>query len=444
VIVIIGAGITGLCLAHELAARHADFIVVEATDRPGGAIRTLRQEGRILEAGPQRTRLTPALRSLVAELGMDDALLTAAPDLPLYVYRHGRLCRVPFSPGQLLATRLLSWRGKLRLLKEPFIAPAADDGTVADALTRRFGAEAYHAMLGPLFGGLYGSDPAEMPARYSLAPLLRDSGMEGRSLLLAALRGRRRRDPAPTASFRAGLETLTGALFQAHAAHIRLGSPAHSIRRAGAGLTVEMDGERIQASDVVITTPSADAASLLRRLAPDAATRLERLNINALALVFLQAEPPGRGLGYQVASGEGLETRGVTWNAALFGGEACDATGHPTRAPNGRAGVHTAFLGGSANPRLADMPDDWITQVAVNEFRTVTGREARPLAITRARMPAWDRSWTALDGLQLPDHLHLAANYESRVGIPGRIARARRLAEALATRAAADSHRTAP
>lgn len=430
-IVIIGAGITGLCLAHELAGRGADFIVIEATDRAGGAIRTLRQQSRVLEAGPQRTRLTPALRSLVAELGLDNALLTAAPDLPLYVYRHGQLCRVPFSPGQLLATRLLSWRGKLRLLKEPFVPPAADDGTVADALTHRFGTEAYQAMLGPLFGGLYGSDPADMPARFSLAPLLRDSGMERRSLVLAALRGRRRRDPAPAASFRFGLETLTSALYQAHADHIRLKAPARSIRRSGAGLAVELDAERIEASDVVITTPSSAAASLLRRLAPDAAGRLERLHVNALALVFLHAELPGRGLGYQVAAGEGLETRGVTWNSALFGGEACDATGHPTRAPNGRAGVYTAFLGGSANPRLADMPDEWITQVAANEFRTVTGCEARPLAIARARMPAWDTSWSALDGLQLPDHVHLAANYESRVGIPGRIARARQLAEAL-------------
>ena len=56
-----------------------------------------------------------------------------------------------------------------------------------------------------------------------------------------------------------------------------------------------------------------------------------------------------------------------------------------------------------------------------------TGYHSRPLAVAREEMPAWDRSWAALDGLRLPPGLHVTANWESRPGIPGRMARARAL-----------------
>jgi oxygen-dependent protoporphyrinogen oxidase len=46
-------------------------------------------------------------------------------------------------------------------------------------------------------------------------------------------------------------------------------------------------------------------------------------------------------------------------------------------------------------------------------------------------MPAWDLSWQALDGLDLPAGLHLAANWWSRPGLPGRLAEAERMARKL-------------
>ena len=47
-------------------------------------------------------------------------------------------------------------------------------------------------------------------------------------------------------------------------------------------------------------------------------------------------------------------------------------------------------------------------------------------------MPAWDRSWSAIQGLSLPAGIHIHANWMARPGIPGRLATARRLAESLA------------
>jgi oxygen-dependent protoporphyrinogen oxidase len=94
--------------------------------------------------------------------------------------------------------------------------------------------------------------------------------------------------------------------------------------------------------------------------------------------------------------------------------------------------VYTSYLGGAKDPQVVKRPDTEVAEIAVREFREVTGYDARPLAVAREWMPAWDRSWAALEGLQLPAGIHLAANWESRPGIPGRLAQAKRLAGMLA------------
>ena len=76
-IAIVGGGISGLALGWELAARGADFVVLEAEERVGGVIRSSRVAGHVLDWGPQRVRLTAALTRLIQGLGLRDQLLTA-------------------------------------------------------------------------------------------------------------------------------------------------------------------------------------------------------------------------------------------------------------------------------------------------------------------------------------------------------------------------------
>jgi oxygen-dependent protoporphyrinogen oxidase len=166
---------------------------------------------------------------------------------------------------------------------------------------------------------------------------------------------------------------------------------------------------------VVLTCPADEAGPLLASAAPEAAERLGRLRYNRLAVVHLLADSGLEGFGYQMALTEETATRGVTWNDALFG----------------RHGVHTAFLGGALRDDVLGRDDDEIGTLARREFREVTGREARVVRVGRTRMPARDRSWAALNELEVPEGIHLCANYVGRPGIPGRIRAARRLAEGL-------------
>ena len=419
-IAVVGGGITGLVLGYELEQLGVDHVVLEAGARPGGVIRSARVDGRILEWGPQRTRLTSAMRDLVGKLGLEDQVLTAPGDLDLFVYRKGRLRRVPFSAIDFLRSDIVGPLAKLRLALEPFTAGADPNERVAGYFTRKVGREVYETLIAPLYGGLYGSDPADMVVGLSLGHVLREFGIR-RSLTLPLLkRGGRIEPPAPL-SFKEGMQTLPLALAQALGERLRLSSPVRTLRPLGAGWKLELDGgETLDAAQVVLTVPAPVAAELLRAVAPAAASALGELHYNPLAVVHLDADTPLRGLGFQVAFTErDLTLRGVTFNDSLFG----------------RRNVYTAYLGGARRPEVVDLADEELARLAVDEFRRCTGYEAGPLAVEQETMPAWDVSWSALEDLRLPEGIRVAANWASRPGIPGRLVDARRTASALAKRA---------
>jgi protoporphyrinogen/coproporphyrinogen III oxidase len=414
-IVIVGGGISGLALAHQLAARDEPFTLLEASGRVGGVMRSGRVDGHLLEWGPQRGRLTQEFAALVDELGIREQLITAPPGLPLYVYRRGRLRKVPFSVPAFIASDVLPWSAKFRLLLEPLGGAARDDETVAGFFTRKIGREAYETLVGPLYGGLYASDPEQMIVGLSLRHVLREFSV-GRSLMVPLLKRGGSIVPPDACSFREGMETLPRALYQRHRAHIRLETPVRSLASNGSGYLVETDGESIDAHAVVISVEAPRAAEMLTHVAPDIAGRVAQLNYNPLAVVHLHAHTELRGLGYQVSLAEPLITRGVTWNDSLFG----------------RDGVYTVYLGGAKNPWVATESEERLGDIAVSEFRTATGYAASVLSVERESMPAWDRSWAAIHNrLQLPAGLYIHANWESRPGIPGRLVMARRVAERL-------------
>jgi oxygen-dependent protoporphyrinogen oxidase len=245
-------------------------------------------------------------------------------------------------------------------------------------------------------------------------PALLEMGAE-RSAVLALLGRGFHGTSTRACSFKRGMRTLTDALFEHVRPHVRLATRVFGIESASAGFRVITNKDAIAATDVVLTCTAGEAAVLLAAVKPASAAHLAKLTYNRIAVVHLRSDAHVRGLGYQVSFAESLRTRGVTFNAAQFG----------------RRGIYTAFLGGARDPDLLDQPDDAIAATAADEFKRVTGHTAEPLNVSRTSIPAWDRTWTALDGLELPEGIHLCANYESRVGIPGRLARARQLAAIL-------------
>ena len=431
---------SGLALGRELVRRGCECVVLEAEARPGGVVRSERADGLLLENGPQRARLTRSFAALVDELGLGDSLILAPEDLDFLIHRDGALRRVPLSVRGLLASDVVGWRAKLRAMLEPLTPGAREDERVADYFSRKLGRELYEHVVGPLYGGIYGTDPADMVVGLSLGGLLGDMGI-GRSLVLARLFRRPGSRPPPACSFADGMESLPRALARSLGGRVRLNSPVRAIDPRPGGWSVVLDAETLPAEQVVLAVPAPVAARLLREIAPGASSRIGSLRYNPLAVVHLRADTDFRGIGFQVSLAEPRALRGVTFAHCLFGGEA----GRPDR-----TGVYTAYLSAPVQTRTAGTPtmgdpasamrvsssrtDDALGALAAEEFQRCTGFAAEPLAVARPAMPAWDTSWSALRGLRLPAGVHVTANWESRPGLAGRFARARRLAaEALRT-----------
>jgi oxygen-dependent protoporphyrinogen oxidase len=413
---IVGAGISGLALQHQLRERGVDSVVFEADSEPGGVIRSRPVGEYVVEDGPQRTRLSPPVASLVDDLGLDDRLVEAA-DPPLCLYRDGSLRRVPFSVREGVSTDLLSLRGKLRLLLEPLTGPPRGEESVEACLTRMLGTEAAQYLVGPLYGGIYGTHPDEMPMRHSLGRAFEKRGVD-RSLLVAAVRASRRGSTPPVVSFDGGLQTLPEALFEHHSDRVHLDTPVETVRQTDDGFTLETPGGTTTVGHVVLTTPAAVTADLLEPFAAGSADALRRLTYNPMTVVHLDAASDMDAAGFQVQYDEPFRTLGVTSTGALFD----------------RGRRHTAYLGGGRDPGLVERSPSTISRIAEREFAELTGVGATAVDVRwlRRGMPAYDTTWDALGSVDLPDGAYICANYAARAGIPGRLREAERLAESLA------------
>src|SRR4029077_18244326 len=104
-----------------------------------------------------------------------------------YVDFGGRLHRLPMSPAALIRTSLLSPRGKLRLIAEPFIrTPVPGSDTVRSFFARRLGPEAAERMVEPFVSGIFAGDGTRLSAAACFPRLTRWERERG-SLVSGAL-----------------------------------------------------------------------------------------------------------------------------------------------------------------------------------------------------------------------------------------------------------------
>lgn len=414
---VVGAGISGLALVRELRERDVDVVAYEATDEPGGIMRSQTVDGRVLELGPQRLRLTPQIEGLLADLELTDQLRHGT-DGPLFVYRDGTLRVAPLSVREAIGTDLLSWRGKLRILLEPLVGGPPEPGeSVEGYLTRAFGPEAATQFLAPVYSGLYGTHPDDMPVEHSLGRALERTGIEGSLLVWVLRRLLQGRETPPICSLDSGLGAIPRAIYERHADRIHLETPVETVQPASDGYRLETPRGETTVDSLVVTTPAPTAADLLEDVG-GVADHLAQLAYTPIAMAYLTADYDGEGIGAIVPDHAPLAISGCTFNDSLLD----------------RDRLYTCYLDPGSYPDLAAASDEELGEVAATAFEQLTGGSAEPLHIHRwsPGMPAYDESWATLEALEVPENLHLCANYMDRPGIPGRLRHASRVAEQLA------------
>jgi len=378
-VAIIGGGISGLAAAHFAAGAGHDVVCIEPGHRPGGLIRSERRQGFLCETGPQALLDGPAeTRALVAEAGLDARVLRPQPAAKRrLLYLRGNLHALPASPPALLRSPLLSLRGKLRFLREPFVrtAPPGDDESVFAFGARRFGEEAARNLVSPAVIGIYATD-ADALSMQSAFPRIAALEREHGSVLRGAIARGRDGGAGQPISFPDGLQELPQALAA------RLGSrlvtaEATTLSRQADGWHIGLGSgnpREIAADAVVITAAAGPTAALLEPLAPGAAGVLRSIPYAPAAVVSLGFQNVNASLGMDLgaygfiaARGEGIALLGCQYESSVFA----------QRAPEGGV-LLRAILGGTFDPGIVEKSDESIVSQTLGDLRRVTGLDRDP------------------------------------------------------------------
>lgn len=411
-VAVIGGGIAGLAAAYQLSRYGRRVILLESAPRVGGVIRSERSpEGWLVEAGPNSFQENSrATATFLQELGLA-ADITPASGVAKkrFIVRGGRPCQAPMSPPSLIATPLLSSRGKLRIFRDLFFSrrsrPA--DVSVAAFVSEHFGSELLDYAFNPLVAGVYAGDPQKLSAQHAFPLLWKVEQSHGSLIrgLIATARDRKRRSEPKTRliSFRDGLQMLPDALARALPADcIRLNATLETLTppatpgapwRIGFRTTNSTRADNAESSlqvescaSVILTVPAHALAKVV--IASDPTTsassgapanrpfaELADIAYPAVASMFLgyrreQVAHPLDGFGMLVPEVERRQILGVLFSSSLF----------PQRAPEGHVAL-TVLVGGTRQPALAHLPADRLLETIMPDLRELLGVSGEPVFI---------------------------------------------------------------
>jgi oxygen-dependent protoporphyrinogen oxidase len=398
-VAIIGAGVAGLSVAHEIRKRapHVGLIVLEPRERTGGNVRTEICDGYTCEWGAVGfLDNAPATLQLVREVGLEPRLLPSRDSARRrYIYRSGRLHEVPASPLAFLTSSLLSARAKARLLGEPFASGPGDDPdeSIASFAARRIGAEAAAVMVDSMVSGIYAGDASALSLR-ACFPRMREMEQEHGSLFRALLATRKRRKKgdaigAPAGrltSFYRGMTELVEGLTRSLGPIVRTSSPVVDLQppATSGGFRIATPDRRISADAVVLAGPAAGSADLLRGFGLDVSAALRAIPTAPLAVVCLGYDEaqltaergPLDGFGFLVPRSEKIRTLGALWETSIFDG----------RGPTGKA-LMRVMIGGAHDPHVLDSSDDELLAIVRDDLRQTMSLRIEPEMVRIFRHP---------------------------------------------------------
>lgn len=456
-VIIIGAGIAGLTAAWRLHQRGIRTLTCEASEHLGGAIRSVAQDGWLIEVGPNTVMdRAGVLHELIAELGLEDQRVEADHTTSRrYIVRDGYMVPLPGSPADLWRSPAWSTRGKLRALVEPLIARGdaperGVDESLASFARRRLGDELVEYGLDPFIAGTFAGKPQQLSARHTLGRLV-DLEQEAGSIMLGALRrglkARGRTEAEQQAqqrsraliNFKDGMQTLPRAMAD------RLGPERVWTRAQVTGAArgedgrwrvhVTREGEAIELGcDAVIMATEAHAAARIAisdAQGPLDLSVLDTIVYPPVSVVYLgyaraQVRHPLDGFGVLIPEREGFDVLGAIFGSTVFA----------NRTPEGHVMI-AVFIGGARAPEHALLPEQDRVRMAIADMDRLLGLRGDPAFMHVAQWPeaipqyevGYGRILARIDALeQRARGLRFIGNYTRGISVPDTVAYAARTA----------------
>jgi oxygen-dependent protoporphyrinogen oxidase len=391
-------------------------------------MRTDSIDGFTVEAGPDSwLAAKPWAMELLRDASLDGEVIGCKEEnRKTWIWRGGRLIRypegfqlmVPTSAMAILRSPLLSLGAKIKMGAEWFRSPQArqpGDRSVAEFVGDHFGQEAIDYLAEPLLSGIYGGEPALLSAEAVLPKFIELERKYG-----SVARGVRKEPSKASGPAFQALREGFGQLID------RLAVPYEQGRiEAVAPDRVRVDGQWIEASQVILACGAQASASALTALDPELSTLLQAIQYSSATVVALayrrdQINHPLDGFGFLVPKKERNRMTACTWVNSKW----------DHRAPTGHA-LFRCFVG--------DVSAGAETE-AVNGLRTYMGVTAAPLF---TRVYPWPNSMAqyhvghkqriaAIESCSARHPgLRLLGNAFHGIGIPDCIRQAKRCAQGI-------------
>lgn len=381
--IVIGGGISGLATANALARKGKRVHVLEKADEAGGAVRSERREGFLVEAGPNSMMVkSQRVWDFIEELGLGPDRVEANPLAnKRFLVKNSRIVALPQTLSGGVTTPLYSPLEKLRLLKEPFVGRSKlKDESVTSFVSRRMGPAFLEYGISALVSGIFAGNPDTLSIRHGF-PKVWNLEQKYGSLIGGALklkRERKREGIVPfksrIISFREGLAQLAEALANQSGLTLRTGVDVQAIRREDTGgWIVETKDKTLHSGKLVIATPLRAHSELpfpeeVRKTLLEI-PQIDHPPLSTLVLGFRreQVGHPLDGFGVLFPRMEKRFCLGCIFSTTLF----------PGRAPDGKVSL-MCFIGGVQQPENGSLPTEEMVRETVRDLAPLLDLKGDP------------------------------------------------------------------
>lgn len=440
-IAVIGSGITGLTAAYSLKKNGYKVTLFEKNGGPGGAIKSIRNGKWLTEYGPNTLLVRDKrVADLFTELGLNDEIIQANPEASKrYIVKNEELVPLPMSIFEAIRSPLLSTKGKLRLLNEPFLnANPNRDQSIAEFIERRLGKEILDYMINPFVAGIFANRPENLSLRHTFPQMDLLEEKYG-SLIWGAIagsRGSNRDDKVKRRliSFKNGLQTLPDRLASSlDQIHYKHKISALERKRNGWYCT----GNGVQSGPfehLIINIPLYQIGDLLDSLKGHNFVFNKEVSYSKLSVLYLGYKKKDirhrlDGFGFLVPEIEKRSVLGALFNSTLFEG----------RSPQD-SHLLTVFVGGGREPKLAEMDTDELVKMVEKELKQLIGLRGRHHFLDHVYWPksipayhiGYDEVLNSFDQFERQFlGLRIAGNFRKGVSVPDCIINGLKLAESI-------------
>jgi protoporphyrinogen/coproporphyrinogen III oxidase len=325
-VVVVGAGIAGLVVAHDLARAGHSVLVLTGGDL-GGTIRSARLGDLTVDVGAEAfARRSTVIPELLADLDLADRIVEPAGGRAWLVHAGGAAplpenswLGIPAKPWAPDVRLVIGWRGALRASAD-LLLPPSRQALLADRVGSRMGVRVRNSLVAPVLAGVYSTPVDQFRVAELPAPTQETLGTQRRLTAVA----RRLGSGAAAGAAVAGLE---GGIFQVIDAlgtrAVEYGAeftnePATGLSMGSAPTVISASGHHCGRA-VVVATDGTAANRLLGLTEPPPGSATGEILLCTVLLDHSGLNDTPRGSGVLVAPGTpGVAAKALTHSTAKW------------------------------------------------------------------------------------------------------------------------------